>query len=257
MKHDWSTLYGSSNIELIEEKAWRIVEDQTRSSTRKMVDTQREHELLEKMLENNKPKLKYYGDELAFEGLHYLLSTPFRYPPLMNGTRFGHRFERNLFYAALELKTAMCEKAYHRLDFLLASEGEIGGKSINCTAFKVNIFTKMGLDFRKPPFLDLKNEISSPISYQISQSLGTHMRKEGVAAFISYSARSQENGCNINIFTPKAFGKNGSLESSFQAYTCYSTKKSVEFYSNLSRDEPTVFNVENFYVNNHFPSIAV
>ncbi|MCY0725978.1 RES family NAD+ phosphorylase, partial [Klebsiella pneumoniae] len=46
--------------------------------------------------------------------LHYLLKTPFRYPPLRWGSRFGSVHEPSLFYAAQRLQTAMAEAAYYR-----------------------------------------------------------------------------------------------------------------------------------------------
>ena len=252
----WEACAGISNIEPIENFAWRIVEDQARSSTRKMVDTTQEHELLEKMLEEHKPQIKYYEDEKAFKGLHYLLSTPFRYPPLRIGSRFGTRAERNLFYAALELKTAMTEKAFHRFSFLLASEGNIGGKIINFTAFKALVNTQKGIDLSKFPFNKFREDISSPVSYKASQTLGNTMRKEGVEAFISYCARSHENGKNLNVFTPNAFGDNKTIEKTYKTFSCYSTKKTVEYYSNLtSKNDAIIFNVENFYVNGQFPFV--
>jgi hypothetical protein len=259
MKQTWNSLdsLGSiSNFKIIKTEAWRIVEDQSRSSTRKMVDTTTEHEILEQMIENTKPNLKFYGDESAFGGLHYLLYTPFRYPPLRTGSRFGKQTERNIFYSSLELETAMCEKAFHRLNFLLASKGDIGGKTVNCTAFKVNIDTNKGIDLSKIPFVNLREKISSPILYNHSQELGSCMRVDGVHAFISYSARSKDNGKNLNIFTPIAFDKNQSIEKSFQFYSCYSTKSSVEFYSNsIQTKKPIVFNMNTFYVDGQFPSI--
>lgn len=255
MRHFWKTLNGIRYLKLIETEAWRIVEDQSKSFTRKMVDSLEEHEILEQLLEESKPKLKLYGDEIALKGLHYLLFTAFRYPPLKSGSRFGKWTERNLFYAALELETAMCEKAYHRLRFLLASEGDIGGKSVNCTAFRINIFSKRAIDLCVEPFAKYRNDISSPLSYQNSQALGSAMRQDGVEFFISYSARSDKNGKNINVFSPNAFSKEQEIEESFKTYSCYFTKKSVEFYPLLSSDNlgTSVFNVEAFYINNEFP----
>lgn len=257
MKQLWHDLNGISRIKPIAETAWRVVEDQLRSSTRKMVDTTAEHEVLEKLIEDNKPRLIYQKDERAFEGLHYLLSTPFRYPPLKRGSRFGQRHERNLFYASLELETALCEKAFHRLNFLLASSGNIGGKSVNCTAFSVNVATSLGIDLCKKPFIDFRERISSPMSYGDSQALGSMMRSDGIESFISYSARSKNNGKNLNSFTPKAFGSNKSLEKTFQTFSCYSTKKIVEFYTtSASNNRPLVFNINDFYVNDQFPRLT-
>jgi hypothetical protein len=256
MKQIWHHLNGISRIEPITETAWRVVEDQSRSSTRKMVDSTAEHELLEKLIEDSKPKFIYQKSEQAFEGLHYLLSTPFRYPPLRRGSRFGQRHERNLFYASLALETALCEKAFHRLNFLLASAGNIGGKSVNCTAFNINVSTKGGIDLCKKPFVDFRERISSPLSYNDSQALGAAMRSDGIEAFISYSARSKKNGKNLNIFTPKALGQNKLLEKTFQIFSCYSTKNSVEFYTTPHpMNAPIVFHAEFFYVNGQFPMV--
>ncbi len=257
MRQIWQDLIGTSYIQCIETEAWRMVEDQSKSYTRKMVDTLEEHEILERLIEESKPNVRFYGDESAFKGLHYLLFTPFRYPPLKKGSRFGKWTERNLFYASLELETAMCEKAYHRLDFLLASAGNIGGKAVNYTAFKVNISTKKGIDLSKHPFVEFRERICSTASYGESQELGSCMREDGIETFISYSARSRKNGRNVNIFTPKAFSKNQAIEKTFQVFSCYFTKKSVEFYPNLiSTNGATVFNVEMFYVNKQFPTIT-
>lgn len=242
-------------VEILKKTAFRIVEDQARSSTRKLVDTPSEHEILERLLEKNKPNIKFYGDEAAFAGLHYLLFTPFRYPPLPRGSRFARKIERNLFYSALDLETAFCEKAYHRLSFLLASEGNIGGKLVDCTVFQIKIITKKGLDLCQMPFLAFRDQISSPISYEVSQALGSKLRNDGVEAFLSYSARSQQNGKNLNVFTPLAFAKNPAIEETFQRFGCYATKSTVEFYSKHNpKGDPVVFNKEYFMVNGVFPS---
>ncbi|MCV6615090.1 MAG: RES family NAD+ phosphorylase [Cellvibrionaceae bacterium] len=39
------------------------------------------------------------------------MSTPFRYPPLAYGSRFGSTLERGIFYASQELATAFAESA--------------------------------------------------------------------------------------------------------------------------------------------------
>lgn len=228
----WQLCKGSSHVQALKIQGWRIVEDQIRSSSRSLVDTREEHEILEKLLEKSKP----YGDEAAFKGLHYLLFTPFRYPPLEWGSRFGSRFERNLFYASFELDTAIAEKAFHRFNLLRASEGNVGERSILYTAFKVNFNIKYGIDLSKPPFLEYREQISSPISYLESQSLGKAMRDDGVEACISHSARDKENGKNINVFSPKALGENSELEKTFKFISCRFSKDSVEFYFDQNFD---------------------
>jgi hypothetical protein len=65
-------------------KAWRAVEGQHVVSTLRLAggDPARQ-DLLERILEESKPPLPE-----GTEGLHYLLATPFRYPPSGAGSRF-------------------------------------------------------------------------------------------------------------------------------------------------------------------------
>ena len=81
-----------------------MVEAQHRISTRKLVDSDREQAVLEQLLESAKPPVPP-----ASNLLHYLLFTPFRYPPLPNGSRFGTRWDRGIWYGAETLATAFAE----------------------------------------------------------------------------------------------------------------------------------------------------
>ncbi len=116
--------------------AWRIVEAQHLTSTRKLVDSLEEQQLLEEMLESNKPPLKKEALDL-----HYLLATPFRYPPLKNGPRFGTRFGSSFWYGSLELNTALAETAFYRFNFLRASLAEFGNVVTRHTSFVARIKT--------------------------------------------------------------------------------------------------------------------
>ena len=65
-------------------KAWRAVEGQHVVSTLRLAaGDPRRQDLLERILEESKPPLPEGAG-----GLHYLLSTPFRYPPAGAGSRF-------------------------------------------------------------------------------------------------------------------------------------------------------------------------
>ena len=55
----------------------RLVESQEQVATNSLVRTLAEQALLEDLIEASKPPLPATG-----HGLHYLLATPFRYPPL-------------------------------------------------------------------------------------------------------------------------------------------------------------------------------
>ncbi len=249
----WSQLKGNEQISSTRLKAWRIVEDQSKSTTRKYVSSSVEHDLLEKLIEQSKPTVKYYGDEQYFNGLHYLLFTPFRYPPLPWGSRFGTKFERGIFYASKEIETAMGEKAFYKLAFLRASEGNLGGKTISYTAFNVTISSDAFVDLCMRPFNEHEETISSKINYNLSKELGKAMRDDKVES-IKYKSARKSQGTNIGIFSPKALINNNELDSTFKHLNCYSTKDIVEFSSKHQvSDQKTVFPVEMFLVNGVLP----
>ena len=111
----WTRCGAKANLRRLTAKAWRVVEAQHVVSTRKLVDSHDEQELLEELIEPSKPRLP---DMQGFHGLHYLLSTPFRYPPLPHGSRFATRTERAVWYGSSRVRTAFAETAYYRLLFL-------------------------------------------------------------------------------------------------------------------------------------------
>ena len=89
----------------------RMVESQEKVATLNLVDTLEEQALLESVIEGSKPgniNLKR----------HYLLSTPFRYPPLKYGSRFGSRYEPSIFYGAHSVSTMLNEAAYYAFYFM-------------------------------------------------------------------------------------------------------------------------------------------
>lgn len=77
-----------------EDEIYRVVEGQYYVATRVLVDSGPEHETLEDILDQSKPAAPTYNSRGA---LHYLLYTPFRYPPLKSGGRFHSRIEQSIF----------------------------------------------------------------------------------------------------------------------------------------------------------------
>ncbi len=179
--------------------AWRAVESQHVSSTRKLVDSDDEQQVLEALIDTAKPP---WPTGRRFVGLHYLLATPFRHPPLRYGSRFGTRRERGIFYCAEEQATVLAEKAYYVLLFLEGTEADIEPLTRPLTVFQVRVSTKKGADLTQAPFDAHVEHISSPTSYRDSQPLGASMREAGVAAFRFVSARDPEGGANIGLFEP-------------------------------------------------------
>ena len=166
--------------------AWRAVESQHVTSTRKLVDSDDEQQVLESLIDTAKPP---WPPGRRFAGLHYLLATPFRHPPLRYGSRFGTRRERGIFYCAETIATVLAEKSYYVLLFLEGTEADLSPLTRPLTVFQVRMSTKKGVDLVAPPFDAFTDRISSPVSYRASQPLGASMREAGTAAFRFRSAR--------------------------------------------------------------------
>ena len=179
--------------------AWRAVESQHVTSTRKLVDSDDEQQVLEALIDTAKPP---WPAGRRFVGLHYLLATPFRHPPLRYGSRFGTRRERGIFYCAEAQATVFAEKAYYVLLFLEGTEADLEPLTRPLTVFQVRVSTKKGADLTRAPFDAHVARVSSPSSYRDSQPLGAAMREARVAAFRFTSARDPEGGANFGLFEP-------------------------------------------------------
>ena len=110
----WTPAALSSDARGLAGTCWRLVEAQHHVSTLKLVDSVDEQELLEELIETTKPPLPP-----ECRGLHYLLSTPFRYGSVYpTGSRFRRAgLTEGVFYASETPQTAVAEMAFYRLLF--------------------------------------------------------------------------------------------------------------------------------------------
>lgn len=240
MKNIWHNHKGKSHIRTLEVIAWRAVEPQHNSYTRHLVDTEKEHEILESLIEKNKPSLPFN----KLQNYHYLLSTPFRYPPLKYGSRFGSIHETSLWYGSKEIETTLSERAFYDFKFLRDTEAQLTPIHKSYTIFSTHVKTKNGVDLTKDPFLSFRDLISSPISYKTSQTLGTHMRKDNVEAFSFFSARDLNDGINIGLFSPRAFLD---LEPNhdYQTWEAFIREDSIDFIHHFN-NEKRHYNIKQF-----------
>lgn len=220
--------------------AWRIVEAQHILSSRDLVDTIEEHALLEDLLEESKP--------LIDKNCHYLIFTPFRYPPLDYGSRFGRVYEPSLWYGSLDLTTAFAEVSYYRLQFFQDSCAHLGYVETPLTAFQAFVKTKRGIDLTEAPFQQYRDKISNKNSYEYSQPLGTAMREANTEACIFYSARTQNVAKNIAVYTSKIFIKNkGQYINNQQNWLCMTSRDQIEFTRfELLKKEQISFSIQDF-----------
>jgi hypothetical protein len=178
-----------------------VVEAQHIVSTMALVDTLDEQAVLEELIDASKPPVPP-----PCRGLHYLLSTPFRYGAVRPG---GSRFRRagltpGVFYASLLTATAMAEMAFRRLLFYAESPATPWpANASEYTAFAVKFKTQKGLDLARAPFDRQAAAWTDPVDYAPCQALADAAREAGVQALRYPSARA--DGGNIALLTCSAF----------------------------------------------------
>jgi hypothetical protein len=220
---DWQACLADSQPLELSGVVLRLVESQEQVATNQLVGSLERQAVLESMLEATKPRLRK-----GTETLHYLLATPFRYPPLKHGSRFGTRSEPSLFYGSLETRTVLAEAAYYRFVFWYGMARPPAGKlDTQHTLFGAAYRTARGLRLQDPPFAAQGAELRSPVDYRASQALGSAMRAAGIEAFEFGSARDAAGGINLALFTPAALA--GESPVSQEAWLCELTGERVGF----------------------------
>ncbi|NNC76675.1 MAG: RES family NAD+ phosphorylase [Woeseiaceae bacterium] len=180
----------------------RLVENQEQKVTVSLVDSLAEHDVLENLIEESKPSGSVHP---RLAQLDYLLTTPWRYPPLKWGSRFGRRFEPSLFYGALSDAALFAEAAYYRLLFLEGMEKPFRDRVISqFTVFEANYQTEKGMDLTRSPFEKHVGVLRHKARYEPCQVLGSELRERGIEAITYLSARAKMNETNIALFTPLA-----------------------------------------------------
>ena len=222
----WMQREGVSRLRALRIEAWRVVEAQHEVSTRKLVSSVAEQELLEEMVERVKPPAVSTAHQPS--NLHYLLTTPIRYAPLKHGSRFGTRSERGIWYGAETLRTALADVAHYRMRFINASHAELGLVTSALTAFTVHMRTAAGgVDLVSPPFDAFRNDIAHTESYAATQLLGRAMRDAGVELWRWPSARDPDGGVCVGAFTPAVFA--ATKPKLFETWHCAADRSRVEF----------------------------
>jgi hypothetical protein len=231
----------------------RITDLQGPSGTADLVDGLQEQARLEQLIESVKPPVPYDWPEVQ-EGRplpsHRLLLTPFRYPPLESGSRFGRVHQRHLFYGARAVETALAERAFHALRQLEGSPLPAGARiQRQQTAFAVELHAERGLILQRHLQPKVLVALTDPCSYSASQRCGDSMRERLVQAFEVPSARSPETPPVVGVLTPYAFR---STPFDFQDWTLEITPEgvtAVSFGGGLTAQFPR----EQFLVEGRWP----
>lgn len=246
MTAEWGALLAAAAPVAIAGTLQRLVESQEQVATNQLVGSLARQAILEEMLEATKPPLRH-----GAQRLHYLLATPFRYPPLKYGSRFGRRTEPSLFYGALETRTLLAEAAYYRFVFWYGMVTPPPGKlDTQHTLFGARYKTGRGLRLQEPPFAGHEATLTHRSRYDATQSLGAQMREAGIEAFEYRSARDVGRGINVALFTPKALA--GRRPAFQEPWLCELTGQHVQFQA-VHGKEQYDFALSAFQVNGELP----
>ena len=181
---------------------WRVAEDQGRPATMALVDTLDEQARLEALLEGSKPALPR-----GCGHLHYLLATPFRYPPSRHGSRFRPPFAPfGCFYAAEDVETAVIETLFWRLLLQADAPGlALQRQPLERIGFSCLAATPALLDLTQPPLHAQRAVWTNPTDYGPCQTLATQSQAAGIQALRYESARDPAARANIALLDCAAF----------------------------------------------------
>lgn len=241
---DWAALVTQAGPAPLSGELCRLVESQEEVATSRLVSSLARQAVLEDLLEATKPPRRD-------RGLHYLLATPFRYPPLKHGSRFGTRHEPSLLYGSRTTRTVLAEAAYYRFVFWQGMSMPPAGKlDTQHTLFGAPWRTEQGLRLQTPPFDAHRAQLTNPADYAVTQALGAALRAAGVEAFEFVSARDAAGGINVALFSPRALAKKQPAWQ--EAWQCELTSAHVRFRAARGR-EVHDFPLAAFQVNGVLP----
>lgn len=242
----WEACRGEQHIDRLSGVLYRLVESQEQIATLGYVDTLEEQALLEEMLETVKPS---YPE--SCEEFHYLLKTPFRYPPLKWGSRFGRTHEPSIFYGGKEVHVTLAESAYYRFVFWHSMDADPVKDKMRSehTLFSVGYDTNKGVQLQSESFAKYREALTHPQNYSACQQLGTAMRESGLLAFEYLSARAPQGIC-VGLFSIEAFSQ--TKPQNMSPWLCELSAQEVSF-KQLDSSQITSFGIDNFMVENRLP----
>lgn len=243
----WQDCQGARHIGPIQGLLHRLVESQEHIATMGYVDTLQEQSILESLLDTVKPAWPAHSDRH-----HYLLRTPFRYPPLPWGSRFGGRHEPSLLYGGLSQEATLAEAAFYRFVFRASMTAPPPADSIRSqhTLWSASYRSALGVRLQMAPFNRHVERITHPADYSATQALGADMRAAGVEAFEYPSARDREHRLCVGLFTPQALA--GTRPRSLSPWLCELGAREVAFKPVGGRSI-MVWRLEDFLVDGRLP----
>jgi hypothetical protein len=251
----WQRCHGSQQIKPVEGVLYRLVESQEEIATNGYVDTLEEQAVLESLLDQAKPAYGDLSQQGNLDDYHYLLKTPFRYPPLPWGSRFGRHHETDIFYGGCSVAVTLAESAFYRFIFWFSIDAQPVKAMIKSQhqLFSVEYNTAHGVQLQSAAFSAEQSLLTHASDYRACQKLGSDMREAGVDAFEYTSARDPEQGVCVGLFNiaPLVTKEPKNKTSWF----CEVSAQRVAF-SEYGSSQVMSFSVNDFLVDGEFPRPA-
>lgn len=226
---------------------YRFVETQEYAATTNLVDDLDEQFLLEQMLDDVKPTYRP-----GTEHMHYLLKTPFRYPPLEYGSRFGTRLMPSFFYAGESVETTLSEVAYYRFVFLshmsVPYEQAIRSEHL---LFSIHVDTQACANLTHPTLDTFSSSLRQTNGYGFCQKVGKWLIEERQVAMIRYYSARQNDGKNVAIYQPSAISS--SQPDTQQRWLCLTKPGSISFSQHGQKEKPLSYDLEQYLVGGQLP----
>lgn len=226
---------------------YRIVETQEYAATTSLVDDLDEQSVLELLLDDVKPP---YRENT--QSRHYLISTPFRYPPLRYGSRFGDITMPSYFYASEDTITGLAECAFYRFAFL--SDISVPyDKAITSEhmSFSVDISASAMSDLTSIKNDEVSAQLRSKSSYQLTQQIGKALIESGTTVIRFLSARA-DDGVNVALARPDEI--TSVIPNNNINWLCHTTNDKVSFVA--PGQQGVTFNKSQFLVDGVLPRLA-
>ncbi len=207
---------------------YRIVESDLEVATMNLTDTLDEQQLIEQLLEETKPVVETTKQ-------HYLLTTPFSYPPLKYGSRFGTQHMKSFFYGSKDVTTCLYECAYYR--FLFFNDLEVAFETplhSNHLLFSCAVASEKMLDLTNKKFKKFTAKLTHPTDYTLTQKIGQWALsvngEENSFDLIQFPSARLKTGVNVAISTIKCIKSR--QPKIIERIPCVTTTEQVVFNSN-------------------------
>ena len=194
----WTPRAVASEASRLRRRLWRAVEAQHIASTLRLVANAEQQLALERILEASKPPVPPEAVRL-----HYLLSTPFRYPSPF-GSRFRAPAEPGVWYGAEAVRTACAELGFWRWRFLTDATGLDSLGPSPQTVFRAGTDTR-AVDLTRAPFKRDRAHWTHRVDYSATQEFAVVAREANVGAIRYESVRDPEHGGAVAVLRADAF----------------------------------------------------